>query len=150
MRENTNRGERAALSKSFILKSQQIMWVWRRKWKTEKKGIAAEASAGKTVIIFHLNLAISPLCRLQSLIIKAVAIEIFPLIFDIQPKWTGKKTLKSRKKMSFKIIFGPIRVNLINRKGLHWRIELLYSEAYSTAVPDFSSTADNKPFSTGA
>jgi len=81
-----------------------------------KEGRAAEASIGKTVIIFHLNLAISPLCRLQSLIIKSLAIEIFPLIFDIQSKWTGKKPLKSRKEMSFKVIFGLIRANLINRK----------------------------------
>jgi len=44
-----------------------------------KGGRTAEASAGKTVIIFHLNLAISPLYRLQSLIIKTLAIEIFPL-----------------------------------------------------------------------
>lgn len=114
---------------------------------TRKGSRAAEASAGKTVIIFRSNLAISPLCRLQSLIIKALAIEIFRLIFDIQSKWTGKKPLKSRKEMSFKVIFGPIRVNLINRKRTSLKNRAFLFGSISTAVPDSSSTVDNKPSS---
>lgn len=63
----------------------------------QKKWRTADANAGKTVIIFHLNLAISPLCRLQSLIIKALLLKYFPLSLISSPNGLQKNPWKAER-----------------------------------------------------